>query len=196
MFAPSNSNLGLGKKGRMIDADQSRVLEFYCAEKMAIQQSQFRNELLWQVALSPSSFTEQELLREAAWVILCTGFKESVLRKTFNYISLCFCDWESARVIVENSERCRATALVAFKNTAKICAIIEIARIVKELGFEELVECIRIDPIGTFEQFPYIGPVTAYHLAKNLMREARPASDTASGVIWLCGCSSTLPSYI
>ncbi|MBZ5505703.1 MAG: hypothetical protein LAO78_09460 [Acidobacteriia bacterium] len=146
----------------------NRVLEFYVAEKKAIQESQFGSELQWQVGLSSASFTEQELLREAAWVVLSAGFKESILRKAFSYISLCFCDWESARLIVENATQCQSTALEAFNNRAKIGAIVEIARIVNELGFEDITECILVDPVGTLQQLPYIGPITAYHLAKNL----------------------------
>jgi hypothetical protein len=150
------------------ELNANKVVEFYKLEKAAIQRSHFEGELLWQVGLSPSTFSEQEFLREAAWVILCSGFREAVLRKVFSCISLCFCDWESAGVIVQHASRCRATALGAFNNTAKIDAIIDIARIVDEFGFEEIAECIRIDPIETLKQLPYIGPVTGFHLAKNL----------------------------
>ena len=145
-----------------------RLIELYTSEKAAIQQSQFRAELEWQLRRNPDAFAESEFLCQAAWVILCAGFKESVLRKTFNYLSLCFCDWESARTIVEKAELCRATALKAFRHSAKIDAIIEVARIVDRVGFEDFVEWIRIDPVGSLEQLPYVGPVTAYHLAKNL----------------------------
>lgn len=146
----------------------NKIIDFYTSEKAAIQETQFCPELTWQLRRNPYDFSERELLCEAAWVILCAGFKESILRKIFNHLSLCFCDWESARVIVEKAELCRATAIKAFRHSAKINAIVEVAKIVDEIGFEDFAECVRIDPIGTLKQLPYIGPVTAYHLAKNL----------------------------
>src|SRR6185437_10947922 len=133
-----------------------KIIEFYCSEKALIQLG-FSAELSWQLRRNPDDFTEREFLCEAAWVILCAGFKESVLRKIFNHLSLCFCDWESARMIVEKAQLCRATALKAFRHTAKIDAVIEVARIIHGIGFEDFVECIEIDPIDTLKQLPYVG---------------------------------------
>jgi len=113
-------------------------------------------------------FSETDFLRESAWVILCGGFKESVVRKIFNYISLCFCDWESAAAIVANEDLCRETALAGINNQRKITAIIETARTVYLTGFEGLRDRIVSNPIDELRQFPQIGDVTAYHLAKNL----------------------------
>jgi hypothetical protein len=108
-------------------------------------------------------------------VILCSGFREQIVRKTFDWISLCFCDWESAREIVVNAARCRSTALAVFRNPRKIDAIIKTANRVDETGFRLLKNAVISNPISELQKFPFIGPITSWHLAKNLgFRVAKP----------------------
>src|SRR2546428_340325 len=64
--------------------------------------------------------TEPVFLREAAWVILCAGMKETVVRSRFAQVSDAFLGWCSARGIVEARRVCRRRALSAFKNVRKI----------------------------------------------------------------------------
>jgi hypothetical protein len=63
---------------------------------------------------------------------------------------------------------CRSTALTAFNNQKKIDAILMLARRIVNTGFDQLKASIHEDPIQLLRTFPYIGPVTAWHLAKNL----------------------------
>ena len=76
-------------------ATYSRAREFVKAH--------FNHEIIWQGAVRTSDITESDFLREAAWVIFCSGFRERTLRRHFSYLSLSFCDWESAEVISENA---------------------------------------------------------------------------------------------
>jgi hypothetical protein len=115
-------------------------------------------ELEWQRTRDTLNFSESDLLREAAWVILCAGFSENAVRRCFSFLSLCFCDWESAREICQNSSLCKATAWTKFRNEKKIDAILEAA-------FRRSV--VR-EPIQTLRTLPYVGDITSYHLAKNL----------------------------
>jgi hypothetical protein len=128
----------------------------------------FQEELVWQIARDLQEFGESDLLREAAWVILCTGFRESIVRSIFPFISVCFCEWESASLICKNADLCRATALTAFRNVRKIEAIIKTARYVCDTGFERYKTEIIQSPVLALRRLPYIGEITAYHLAKNL----------------------------
>jgi hypothetical protein len=131
-------------------------------------QTHFNHEIIWQRTVHMSDITESDFLREAAWVIFCTGFRERTLRAHFSYLSLSFCDWESAAVISEHAEACRTAALAAFNNARKVNAVIEIARRVVREGFPTLKNNILCRPIEVLQTLPYIGPVTVYHLAKNL----------------------------
>lgn len=131
-------------------------------------EAHFREEIIWQRTVSISDMAESDFLREAAWVIFCTGFRERTLRIHFSYLSLCFCDWESGAVITEHAEACRTAALAAFNNARKVDALIQIARRVTSEGFAILKREILRQPIEVLQTLPYIGPVTVYHLAKNL----------------------------
>lgn len=145
-----------------------REVHFYCAAKKCLLSAGFAPEIKWQLEQKFDAFTETDLLRESAWVILCSGFKETVVRRRFDVISLCFCDWESAADICNSATRCRSTALAAFGNRQKIEAIIDTAALVNRVGFAQLKRDILRDPIYTVRLFPFIGPITAFHLAKNL----------------------------
>jgi hypothetical protein len=126
------------------------------------------SEIEWQRQRSMDDFCESELLRETAWVILCSGFRESVVRRIFNHVSLCYCDWESASAIVAANNYCVLTAQAVFRNERKLRAILSVAQTVHDVGFDELKSAILEDPLNQLSRLPYVGPVTVWHLAKNL----------------------------
>jgi len=148
--------------------DATSHINFYWSAKERLVKAGFASEINWQLGQEFASFTESDLLREAAWVILCSGFRESVVRQYFSFISLCFCDWQSAALICECAEQCRATALACFGNRKKIDALIQSARLLDQIGFAPFKQSILRDPIHSLQVLPYIGPITAFHLAKNL----------------------------
>jgi hypothetical protein len=152
--------------------DVSSALRFYARAADYVVKAGLEHELTWQRNSELASVSESVLLREAAWVILCSGFRESTVRRVFDHVSLCFCDWDSAAAIVESCPACHLAARASFRNTAKLFAIVEIARRVEAIGFDVLKRSIVADPIATLCQFPYIGPVTVWHLAKNLGLDA------------------------
>jgi endonuclease III len=115
-----------------------------------------------------SAFEETDLLREHAWVVLNGGFSEKVMRRIFPVLGLCFHDWSSAEAITRNAELCRATALAVFKNRKKIDSIIALSELVCWSGFATVRARIETDPVHGLQLLPGVGPVTAWHLAKNL----------------------------
>jgi hypothetical protein len=144
------------------------LLNTYIQARTFILSRGFGDEVGWQATRAVGDFTESDLLRESAWVILCSGFRASAVRRIFNYISLCFCDWDSAACIVGHAATCRSTALARFNNPRKIDAIIAVAHEVHSTGFGRMREQMLLDPLNTLRRFPFIGPVTSIHLAKNL----------------------------
>lgn len=154
---------------------RDELIQHYVQAKNWIGRSPFVRELEWQRSVQPTSVTEAEFLRQYAWVVLNSGFREAVVRKYFSYISLCFCDWESASAIVQNSEVCIRCASSAFGNRRKLKALVEAARIIERKGFKALRSRMEADAISEFEKLPYIGTVTKFHLAKNLgLNVAKP----------------------
>lgn len=152
----------------MIVGDLELALKTFDLAREYIASRDLTWEREWQRNLHVAQFTETDLIREAAWVILCTGFREAIVRRKFDHISLSFCDWESARSILDSARACRASALASIKNARKIDAIIEVARMVDAVGFSRLREDILRDPTAELRKLPFIGPVTCWHLAKNL----------------------------
>lgn len=148
--------------------DLSGALCLYARAARYITVAGFEREVAWQRDVDPASMAETTFLREAAWVVLCSGFREAVVRRVFDHISLCFCDWDSARAIIASYPACYLAAQASFRATAKLSAIVEIARRVDSTGFDNVRTAIMLDPIKTLRQFPYIGPTTVWHLAKNL----------------------------
>jgi hypothetical protein len=120
------------------------------------------------LSIPNSTFTESDLLREIAWVILCSGFRERIVRRLFWKISLCFFDWSSAAAIKSNAAICITTALDVFRSKSKITAIAESATLIEASGFESVYRDIITSPICALQRFPFIGEITAFHLAKNL----------------------------
>lgn len=147
----------------------------YSEVKTYVLSSGFRDEIEWQAGISFNDVTESYFLREGAWVILNSGMKESVIRKYFQELSLCFFEWESAHKINESKSFCYEAAIDIFNNDRKISAIIDMSVRICDLGFDNLKECIERAPIEFLQTFKHIGPVTSYHLAKNLgLQIAKP----------------------
>jgi hypothetical protein len=144
------------------------LLDHYKAAKNWICSSPYSDEVRWQESLSIENLNESHFLREYAWVVLNSGFKEAIIRKRFNFISLCFCDWESAKSIARSERICVDTALTVFRNRKKLEAISFTANLIARDGFEGFSSSLRHDVVLALKQLPYIGEVTSWHLAKNL----------------------------
>lgn len=112
--------------------------------------------------------TETRFMREAAWVVLCSGMREAVISRCFARFSAAFFDWRSTALILTEQDRCTREALRVFRHQAKIKAIIRIAALLSQTGVEEIKARLVLEGAKALSHFPYLGPVTSIHLAKNL----------------------------
>jgi hypothetical protein len=153
----------------------SQLAALYLTAKQAVIGAGFHQEIDWQSSLQFESVHETDFLRESAWVVLSAGFRESVLRRKFPAIEDAFLKWQSAKAITESRACCRRSAISIFAHRRKIDAIISIAEEVYKSGFTHVKERIGREGVSFLQTFPYIGPVTACHLAKNLgLNMAKP----------------------
>ena len=143
------------------------VAAYYFAKDVVLNAG-FGEEIMWQGSLNFDDVTESDFLREHAWVALSAGMHERVVRQRFQAVSRCFYDWKSADTIVTREDSCRRLALQHFNNYRKIEGIIETARIITSVGFKSYKEAIRLNPLQVLQSLPFVGPVTCYHLAKNI----------------------------
>ena len=155
-------------KPLFLDARTERLIAAYMTAKESVIEAGYAAEIDWQHQIDFDSVTEQDFLRESAWVVLSAGMRETVVRAKFPAISRAFLGWASARAIVRHSERCRQSALSVFAHEGKIEAILTLAREVSQTGFAKIRECIQEDGTDYLQSFPYLGPATSCHLAKNL----------------------------
>lgn len=142
--------------------------EFYERAKRWLTEAGYAEEVVWQSSQTPNDVGESEFLREAAWVVYCSGFREATVRRYFDFTSLCFYDWASASEIAENGEQCVAAAMNGIGHYRKHMAVVHIAKRVADLTYREFKRGFLSDPLNTFEALPYLGPITSVHLAKNL----------------------------
>jgi hypothetical protein len=155
--------------------DVAGALKVFLNASEFVRSAGFDEEVEWQRRTNLDRFTETDLLRESAWVILCTGFREAIVRRVFDYISLCFCDWESASAIVAANPACKIAARDSFRNEAKLGAIVRVAEFVHNVGFETFKSSVISDAATELRRLPFIGSVTVWHLAKNLgLNAAKP----------------------
>lgn len=142
--------------------------ERYVYARNFVVNNGYEFELEWQASIRLPELTEQELLREIAWVILNSGFRESIVRRLFPDISDAYFGFRSARVIARNSEHCQRRASATFKYARKLQAISNCARFVDDMGFPEFVNAVEMHGVGFLQKLDFIGPITAYHIAKNI----------------------------
>ena len=140
----------------------------YISAKSFVIEAGYHSEIDWQENTQFAKIEESDFLREAAWVILSCGMREAIVRQKFPMISEAFFDWESAKKIINNKNKCLEGALRYFKHRRKIESIIEISAHVHINGFANVCLSIENEGIEYIMKFPYMGPATSYHFAKNL----------------------------
>ena len=144
------------------------LIDGYLDAKEYVTQAGYGAELDWQQHRDLSSVEERDFLRELAWVVLGCGMSERVVRARFPGVTTAFCDWRSAAAIVGRRERCREEALAVFGHAGKVESILTAASIVHEVGFERVHHQVAQRGVEYLQSFHYVGPVTSFHLAKNL----------------------------
>lgn len=142
-------------------------VSFYLLAREKIFSAGYGHEYEWQLSIVGASFGEREFLREYAWVVLNCGFRESIIRRIFSFISLAFFDFASAREIVAHDEECIEIAFARFRNVKKLRAIVAAAKMLMGVGsLETFHDEIRLDPARL--NLPFLGNTTRAHLLKNL----------------------------
>lgn len=145
------------------------LISAYLHAKRAVLEAGFGDEITWQESACWRPLTEARFLSEAAWVVLSSGMREAVVRRIFPAISAAFAHFASARAALGSAMGGgRDDALRVFRHEQKIDAIVTIAEHVDDLGLEGVAECLRNEGTAYLQTLPYIGPVTSFHLAKNL----------------------------
>ena len=143
------------------------LVHFYYDLKEWTWSSPYAPELEWQHSVTTRGLSGPRILSEYAWVVLNTGFRESVARRLFPDISSAFLYW-IAESISEQSDMVLQAGLKVFNNRRKIQCILEGCILVNTRGTEWIEAAVNEGDFDALCQMPYIGPITCKHLAKNL----------------------------
>lgn len=148
--------------------EPKQLASLYMTAKERVIEAGYADEIDWQEEVILADLDEPTFLRESAWVVLSAGFRETIVRRRFGDITKAFLDWSSADLIMIERESCRTNALLAFGNKKKIDAIMEIAERVATEGIDTIRKKIRSRGTEFIQELPFMGQITARHLAKNL----------------------------
>lgn len=123
--------------------------------RAAIEEQGYAAEVEWAQTVSAPESAEA-LWREYAWVVLNSGMKNQVAERI----------WERVRPVVERGESCAAV----YRHAAKGEAIDRGWRLRDErfAAFRAFARMDHASALDWCETLPWIGPITKYHLAKNL----------------------------
>jgi hypothetical protein len=152
-----------------------KMVSLYPIIKEVVRLEGYSKEISWQQNIDFGKMNEGAFIKELAWVILSSGMKEQTIRNVFSKLTPIFNNWQSAKMIHEQREDCYFKALRIFNHPGKISAIIDSIEVINSIGYNRLKRRIRRSPLETLQRFPYIGPVTVFHLAKNIgVQVAKP----------------------
>lgn len=160
----------------------------YLTAKQAVLDAGFEGEVSWQENACTAPLTEQRFLSEAAWVVLSSGMREAVVRRVFPSIAVAFGRFRTARAAALCADTGgREAALQTFGHQGKVDAIISIVMHVDELGISEVRHRLTVEGVNYLRQLPYLGPVTSFHLAKNLGHDVVKPDRHLARIAFACG---------
>lgn len=145
-----------------------RLASAYLDAKAEVIRRGYAHEIDWQYDVSLRRIDERTFMRESAWVILSSGLSERVVRSRFPLVSDAFGGFESASDIWLGRHEHRTSALAEFHFAPKVDAILIVIGYLARTGFDHVRAELEREPIEFLLRFPYLGPATARHLAKNL----------------------------
>jgi len=154
------------KESKTIPIDT--LVSCYLRAKSSLVALGYAPEIDHQDSICFEKLCESDFLREAAWVVLSSGMREAVVRAKFGDISAAFFNWRSSHRIAANRRSCLLRALKVFHHEKKIAAIWQIATMVSKFGIDTIKKDILEDGLDYIGTLPFMGPVTSYHLAKNI----------------------------
>lgn len=161
---PETSSRVRERRGGALSTED--LVHCYLVAKRLVVDAGYEGEIAWQTSVRPADVTSTTFLREAAWVVLSSGMRESVVRARFPLLALVLHNFDPDAVVQD--PRVRSSALRVFRHERKIDAILSIARVARSLGTRGIRRSLVDDPGSLLENLPYIGPITGRHLAKNL----------------------------
>ncbi len=124
-----------------------------------------------------AGITSRAFVGEYCWVVYASGFKVSILEVKFSKLEHAFKDFDLASI---SRMRSVSAALKVINHDTKARCFLEGCKSIAQEGFRNFKHRLEVCGLCPLEALPGIGPITKYHLAKNIGLQ-----DTAKPDIWL-----------
>lgn len=151
----------------------------------------YPDELDWANGISHETYKNlksKQFLAEYCWVIYASGFKVSTVEAIFPSLRSAFKDFE-----LDSLSRMKSlkSVLSVFNNERKASSFLNGSKLIAEEGFSAFKKRLKNKGIDMLEQLPGIGPITKFHLAKNI-----GLADEAKPDIWLVRAAEACDSSV
>lgn len=173
---------------RAIAANMFDAAKLYC-------EKHYPDEIDWANKVKPETFKNlkaKQFLSEYCWVIYVSGFKVDTIKIIFPKLRTAFKDFDINTLARMKSPK---AVLSVFNNERKATSFINGSKLIAKEGFTVFKKRLKCKRIDMLEQLPGIGPITKFHLAKNIGLKDVPKPD-----IWLVraatACSSTVDELV
>jgi 3-methyladenine DNA glycosylase Tag len=117
----------------------------------------------------PATFTDQDLLRDYAWVVFSCGLTPQVTQRYWERLGSAFRSWDP-QAATDDSRSVRIEALGVIRNPRKIDAVLGFAEeTVRNPGaMQRLTDQPLKEVLSQLQTHPFIGATNRYQLARNL----------------------------
>ena len=144
------------------------MVELFVEAEKLVREKGFAKEIEWCDKRPSFDMVDvNTFLREYAWVVFNSGMRNAVIEAKWNGICKAF-QYFHVDEIVKDQDAVLRNALKVFGNYKKVYAVVEVARDRLQHGFLTFKDKVKADPLATLDSLPFIGPVTKFHLARNL----------------------------
>lgn len=129
----------------------------------------YRRDIEWVDGRRWGDFRQQGpgmFLLEHAYVVLCSGFKNSVVEGFWQDYLRAWRGWEEWQTLPIGAAVQDCNDI--FGNKAKNEAIGAACHRMRLLGWDDVVENIGRTGVDALEAWPWIGPITKFHLGRNI----------------------------
>ncbi len=107
------------------------LVRSYLQAKHEVVRAGYVDEIAWQHRVRLADLDHVTFMREAAWVVLCSGMREQVVRSRFGPLGGALYEWDPHGIAGDGQAAERALPL--FRHGRKINAIVSIAGTVSSL---------------------------------------------------------------
>ncbi len=164
-------------------------------DALAYYEKNFKTELEWAKGVSQETFNKlmaNDFLEQYCHVVYVSGFRVSIIEAIFPRLEKAFKNFDLEALA---GMRSLSEVLSVINNKRKAECFLKGSKTIAKEGFPKFKKRLKEQGMSVLVELPYIGPITKYHLAKNIGLKDKPKPDR-----WLTRaadyCSTTVDELV